>query len=387
MCAVEALIHCGLPQQDIESARPVSLPDLEALARAKLTGLPWEFLDGASADEITKRANHQAFDRLLIVPRVLRDVRKVDTRVTLFGRIYEFPILLAPVGYHALFHSEAEIAVVRGANACGATLVASAFATRTVEEMCAAAEQPMWFQLYVMPDRPFTLDLIHRAEAAGCEAICITVDFPVGSARDREQRAGFRLPAGCDRANLRALGAELASKPHRPRGREFGAVIRSADATWEDIERIKSSTRLPVLLKGILHPDDAAAAVAVGADGIIVSNHGGRALDTVPATIDVLPAVVNRVGGAIPVLVDGGIRRGTDVCKALALGAAAVLIGRPYIWGLAVDGAAGVAHCVDLLRTELEMALALLGRSSLRELDRSIFWQSPSGHTGTEPQP
>ena len=154
------------------------------------------------------------------------------------------------------------------------------------------------------------------------------------------------------------------------------AVIRSADATWDDIRRIKSSTRLPILLKGILHPDDAAEAVAAGADGIIVSNHGGRTLDTFPATIDVLPAITSRVGGAIPVLLDGGIRRGTDVCKALALGGAAVLIGRPYIWGLALDGSAGVARCVDMLRTELEMALALLGRNSVRELDRSIFWQS-----------
>lgn len=373
---LKRLIHCDVSQQDIEAAQPVSLPELETLARAKLTGMPWEFLDGASADEITKEENRRAFDRLRIVPRVLRDVRNVDTRVKLFGRVHEFPILLAPVGYHALFHSEAEIAAVRGANLCGSTLVAAAFATRTIEETCAASTHPVWFQIYIMPDRSFTLDLIHRAEAAGCEAICITVDFPVGSARDREHRAGFRLPPGCDRANLRALGAELAGKPHRPQGREFGAVIRSADATWNDIRRIKSSTRLPILLKGILHPDDAAEAVAAGVDGIIVSNHGGRTLDTFPATIDVLPAIANRVGGAIPVLLDGGIRRGTDVCKALALGASAVLIGRPYIWGLALDGSAGVARCVDMLRTELEMALALLGRNSVRELDRSIFWQN-----------
>jgi 4-hydroxymandelate oxidase len=251
-------------------------------------------------------------------------------------------------------------------------MVLSTSATTTLEDVAAAATAPLWFQLYVQRDRAASVALIRRAEAAGYRALVITVDSPVLGPRFRETRGKFTLPAGMERANLRGL--KTAAGGHRAGEDTIYTALLDPALTWNDVAWLRAQTRLPVLLKGILDPDDAARAADSGVAGIIVSNHGGRNLDTVPATIDALPAVVARVAGRVPVLVDGGILRGTDVLKAIALGASAVLIGRAYIYGLAVGGADGVARVVSLLRREFEMAMALTGRTSVREIDRTVLW-------------
>jgi 4-hydroxymandelate oxidase len=359
---------------DDELAAVVTLDDFEPLARRRLTGMAYEYLASGSADDLTLAQNQKAFAGIRLLPRHLVDVSAVDTTLQLFGREYDFPVLLAPTGYHRLFHPEGELETVRGANSCGATLVASIFSTVTFTEMAAASKEPLWFQLYMNPDRGFTRSLVQMAVSAGCGALCVTVDSPVNGPRDRETRAVFTLPDRVIRANLAALGPSIAAASHRRVGRNIYTKVRAADFTWKDVEWLRGLTQVPLLLKGILHPEDALTASKAGCDGLIVSNHGGRTLDTVPATIEALPAIVDRVGDALPVLVDGGIRRGTDAYKALAYGATAVLIGRPYLYGLSVAGAHGVARVVEILRTELEMSMALMGRPSLAAIDRGSLW-------------
>jgi 4-hydroxymandelate oxidase len=352
-----------------------SLLDFERLAERRLSHMAYEYVAGGAENETTLRENRAAFERLRLHPRVLVDVSGLDTRVTIFGQTLEFPILLAPTAYHKLVHPEGELATVRGARASGATLVVSSFATTSVEDMAReAAGAPLWFQLYAQTDRTFTRDLVSRAEAAGCRALCLTVDSPVVGARNREARSGFALPAGMQRENLKSLGALVAGGAHRPRERQIYSAVLDPRLTWKEVDWLRSVARIPLLLKGVLSPLDAQRAVGAGVDGLIVSNHGGRNLDTVPATLDALPAVAEAVEGRIPLLLDGGVRRGTDVLKALALGARAVLIGRPYLWALAVRGADGVSDVVRILRTELEMAMALSGRATVKDIDRSVLW-------------
>jgi 4-hydroxymandelate oxidase len=350
----------------------VDLPDFERAAQTVMTPMAWDYVSGGAADEVTLRWNRAAFENIRLSPRCLVDVSQLDTSVTLLGQRLAFPILLAPTAYQKLAHPEGEIAVARGAAAAGALFVVSSFSNSTLEEIAASAQGPRWFQLYVQPDRAFTRDLVQRAEAAGYRALVVTVDTPVLGPRYRELRRKFKLPDGLDRANLRGLAG--ATGAHRPSEQSIYSATLEPALTWRDIEWLRSLTKLPILLKGIGHPDDAATAVAAGVDGLIVSNHGARNLDTGPATIEALPRVAEKVGGKIPVLVDGGIRRGTDVLKALALGATATLIGRPYVYGLAVDGSRGVTRIVNILRRELESALALCGRTSVSQIDRSVLW-------------
>jgi 4-hydroxymandelate oxidase len=356
-----------------DSAVLFDVPDFEREARARLPDMTWDYISGAAADEITLRWNRESYDRLRLRPRVLVDVSHLDTGVTLLGRRHPFPILLAPTAYQRLTHPEGDLATARGAGAAEATLVASIFATHTIEEIAAAATRPLWFQLYLQRDRDFTRELVRRAEAAGYEALVLTVDTPVLGPRYRELRSKFTLPPGVARANL--AGLVTAAGGHRPTEANIYSATLDPSLTWKDIEWLRSLTRLPVLLKGILNPEDAGRAVQAGAAGIIVSNHGARNLDTVPATIDALPAVAAAVAGRVPVLVDGGIRRGTDVLKAIALGASAVLIGRPYLYGLAVAGAPGVTRIVNILRREFEMAMALSGRPTIAAIDATVIWR------------
>jgi len=301
------------------------------------------------------RWNREAYEHIRLRPRVLVDVSKLDTRVKLFGEELPFPILLSPAGAQGFVYPEGDLATARGAGAARAILVISSSASLRVEEVAKAATGPVWFQLYVQKDRGFTRDLVQRAEGAGCRAICVTVDSPTHGARNREERARGELPE-------RAL-------PNL-KGKDY----LDPTLSWKDIDWLRGFAKTPVLLKGILNPDDAAIAVKAGVSGIIVSNHGGRNLDTVPATISVLPLVAEKVGGRIPLIVDGGVRRGTDVLKALALGATAVGIGRPYLYGLGVGGADGVARVVEILRKEFEMAMMLTGRASIGSIDRSVIW-------------
>jgi 4-hydroxymandelate oxidase len=345
-----------------------TLDDFERLAPANMQPAAVEYIAGGAGAGLSAAENRLAFNRIKLNQRVMVDVSRIDTRVRLLRREHPFPILLAPAGYHKLAHPEGELETVRGADLSEITLVAAAFSNVSYEAMREASKQPLWFQLYIQTDRGFTKELVQRVLAAGCEAICVSVDVPVNGPRDRELRAGFKLPPGAERANLARLGAGIAAGSHRPAGRNIYSPTHGADVTWKDIEWLRSFITVPLLLKGVLHPGDAMAAADTGCDGIIVSNHGGRSLDTVPASIDALPAIAKRVGKRIPILLDGGVRRGIDVFKAIALGASAVMIGRPYLYGLAAGGALGVARVVEILRTELEMTMGLAGCPRLSQI-------------------
>ena len=354
------------------AAAPVNLHEFEALARKRITRMAYDYIAGGSADEVTLRRNRESFEEIRLKPRVLVDVSKLDTRLTLLGQEFDFPILLAPAAYHKLVHPEGELATARGAAAAGATLVVSSFATAAIERVAKSTSGRLWFQLYCQPDRGFTRDLIARAEAAGCRALVITVDTPVGPIRDREARVKFELPAGMEMENLRPLTSKTGADDRR-HARMYSTVL-DPTLTWETVAWIRSLTRVPVILKGILAPEDARKAADSGADAIIVSNHGARNLDSSPASIEALPRAMEAVQGKIPMLMDGGVRRGTDVLKALALGANAVLIGRPYLWGLASYGADGVQQVTEMLRKEFEVAMALSGATSLAGVNRSVLW-------------
>eukprot|EP01030_Chromulinospumella_sphaerica_P003693 gene3693-3610_t len=355
----------------------VTLADHELHARTQLDDNAWAYFSGGAADEISLRANRTAWDALPLWPRVLRPLAGGHTRVPLLGRTLAHPILLAPVAFQRLAHPDGELAMAYAAAALGAGVVLSTQASVSLESVAQAVlpdpgRGPLWFQLYLQPDRGFTQALVQRAEAAGYEALVLTVDAPTSGVRDREQRTGFRLPPGVGPVNLAGLQTP-ASPPLSPgQSALFDGLLHHAPA-WDDIAWLQSITRLPVLLKGVLHPADARQAVSAGAAGLIVSNHGGRTLDTAPATATALPRVVQAVGGQVPVLVDGGIRRGTDVLKAMARGASAVLVGRPAVWGLANAGAAGVAHVLRLLRDELEVAMALTGCATLAEATPALL--------------
>ena len=355
----------------------VTLADHELHARTQLDDNAWAYFSGGAADEISLHANRSAWDALPLWPRVLRPLAGGHTRVPLMGRTLAHPILLAPVAFQRLAHPDGELAMAYAAAALGAGVVLSTQASVSLESVAQAVlpdpgRGPLWFQLYLQPDRGFTQALVQRAEAAGYEALVLTVDAPTSGVRDRERRAGFRLPPGVGPVNLTGLQVPAPSALGPGQSALFDGLLHHAP-TWDDIAWLQSITRLPVLLKGVLHPADARQAVSVGAAGLIVSNHGGRTLDTAPATVTALPRVVQAVGGAVPVLVDGGIRRGTDVLKAMALGASAVLVGRPAVWGLANAGAAGVAHVLRLLRDELEVAMALTGCATLAEATPALL--------------
>lgn len=358
-------------------AAPVCLADYAALARDRLDDNARAYFEGGAADELTLAANVQAWRDLPLSARVLRPMAGGHTRVTLFGRTLAHPILLAPVAYQRLAHPDGELATAQAAAALQAGMVLSTQSSVPVEAVarivCTDPDAgPLWFQLYLQHDRGFTLDLVRRAEAAGCEALVLTVDAPVHGARDRERRAGFRLPPGVRAVHLDGL----LPRPVRALGPGQSALFDGllADApTWDDVAWLRAQSRLPLLLKGVTHPEDARLAQSVGAAGLVISNHGGRTLDTLPATATLLPRIADAVGESLPLLVDGGIRRGTDVLKALALGARAVLIGRPQVQALAVAGAHGVAHVLRLLRDELEIAMALTGCTSLDQAGPALI--------------
>ena len=286
------------------------------------------------------------------------------------GRSFAYPLLLEPTGGHRSTHPDGELATARGAGHANATMVLSTVASTSIEEVVKVATEPIWFQLYVMRDRPFTRDLVLRAQAAGAKAVCVTVDTATTGPRNRQTRGRQRgLPSGG-----RGLPLLQGMKRSTSVESDIFSTSREPNLTWKDIDWLRSFTQVPLLLKGILDSADAERAVQEGVDGLIVSNHGGRNLDTSQATIEALPEIVEKVDGRIPVLIDGGIRRGTDIFKALALGAKAVLIGRPYRYGLAAGGAPGVSRVLEILRRELEMTMASTGRTSIAQIDRSVFW-------------
>lgn len=351
-----------------------SLEDYERLARERLTDHAWAYYYGGAGDEITVRRNREAFAELALAPRVLASMTGGHTRVSLLGHEYDHPIFLAPIAYHRMAHPEGEVATALGASALKAGMILSTHASMLLEQVAAAAQAPLWFQLYLQPDRGFIRELLQRVAAAGYRAIVVTVDAPLKGLRNREHHALFKLPPGIEAVNLQGMESlpPVYAQPSDP-SIYFGSHLDAAP-TWRDIAWLQENTSLPVLVKGIMHPDDATLALQHQVAGLVVSNHGGRTLDTAPATIEVLPAIADRVAGQVPILLDGGIRRGTDILKAVALGAKAVLIGRPYIYGLAAAGAVGVAHVLNILRAELEMAMAFTGRATLDQVDASTLW-------------
>jgi 4-hydroxymandelate oxidase len=344
----------------------ITLADAEEAARLVIPDDFFSFIQGGAADEITLRWNQEKYRDIRLLPRVLADLGTLDTKTTLFGCAMPCPILFAPTSSNRILHPEGELAVARGASLTGTTYVLSTLSNTPVEKVAQATQSPLWFQVYVQPDLETTKDLMRRAEAAGARAFCITVDAPVPGARSREEKSRFKLPSGLELPHI--------VRRREPRRFTLDRVLPDK-FVWSDAEQLIAHAKIPVLLKGIMSAEDAAIAVKIGAAGIVVSNHGGRQLDTVPATIEVLPEVVAAVAGRIPVLVDGGVRRGTDVVKALAFGAQAVLIGRPYLHGLAAGGAEGVAHVQRILLREFRMALALLGCKDLGAITPAMIWR------------
>ncbi len=334
--------------------------DYEAPAQARMEPTAWDFYQGGSDDEVTLRANRTAFERIRLRPRVLVDVTSCDLRTTVLGTPVSMPILVAPTAHHGLAHPEAEYATAQGAGLAGTLMVASTTSTRSLEEIAAAASGPLWFQLYVYPTLEIAGELVRRAEAAGYRAIVLTVDLPRIGKRERDIRNNFRLPQHLHEGNF----------PEEDTHEKY--LPEPLSLTWDTLDWLRSLTSLPVLVKGILTAEDAQLAVERGVAGIIVSNHGGRQLDGTLASIEALPEIVEAVAGRCEVYLDGGIRRGTDVLKALALGARAVLVGRPILWGLAVNGAEGVHHVLEILREELELAMVLCGRPTVETIDRSL---------------
>lgn len=349
-------------------------PDIAAVqdylpyAQERMTAQAWAYFSGGAADEQTSRENHEAFARLHLLPRVLRDLRAGSTALQLLDCDFAYPILLAPVAHQALAHPEGERATALAASAMGAGMVLSTQASTDLGELARQASCPLWFQLYIQPDREFTLQLAERAYQAGYRALVLTIDAPLNGVRNREQRAQFQLPPGIEEVNLRGMTQVRAHYAQPGQSPVFGSGLLQHAPTWEDIRWLIGQAKLPVLLKGILHPQDARLAHEVGAAGVIVSNHGGRTLDSVMPTIRALPSIRAALPAAYPLLMDGGVRRGTDIFKALALGADAVMIGRPYVYALAAAGAPGVAHVLHMLRTELEVAMALAGCASLADI-------------------
>jgi 4-hydroxymandelate oxidase len=351
---------------------PQTLAEFAQAAERRLDPAVWAWLSGGAGDEHTLRANVQAWQRLHLWPRVLQPLAGGHTRIHLAGRELVHPILLAPVALQQLVHPDGEWASALAAAAQGAGFILSTQSSVALERVAEAVladpgRGPLWFQLYWQADRGFNQALAQRAEAAGYEAIVLTVDAPVQGVRDRERQAGFALPAGVRAVHLQ----DAPTTPHADG--TYCAGIPAAAPTWDDVAWLQAHTQLPVWLKGVLHPLDARQARQLNVAGLIVSNHGGRTLDGAPATAAALPLVRAAVGDGLPLVVDGGIRRGTDVLKAIALGASAVAIGRPMLWALAAGGAQGVARLIRLLRDELEMALALTGCRTLADVNPGLL--------------
>ena len=345
--------------------RPISIAEYEEQARDRLHLAVWDYFSGGANDEVTLRENRAAFARIQLRPRMLVDVSRIEMATTLLGSLVAMPICVAPTAMHGAACEAGECATAQAAGALGTLMAASTESTRTLEEIAQVATGPLWFQLYFSRStRGHAERLVKRAAAAGYRAIALTADSARWGQKERHERsaATYDWPAS----------GNFADDPLPGDDADGGAAI-----TWEDVDWLRSVTSLPIVMKGVLTAEDAALCVARGIEGILVSNHGGRQLDTVPATIEALPEVVDAVAGRCEVYLDGGVRRGTDVLKALALGARAVFVGRPVLWGLAVAAAEGAQHALELLRDELESAMALAGRPTLASIDRSLVRMPP----------
>ncbi|MFQ5907712.1 MAG: alpha-hydroxy acid oxidase [Thermoplasmata archaeon] len=358
-----------------------NLLELKERARTTMTRSAFAYIAGGSEDEVSLRRNREAFSGWAFRPRVLVDVSHRDTSVGILGQSVGMPILVAPTAFHRLLDDEGEVATSRGTMEAGSLFVASTLSTRSLEAIAAVGPAPRWFQLYVYKERGVTEGLVRRAEAAGYHALCVTVDTPAGGRREGEQREAFTLPPGIGLRNFEGEGRD--QLPPAGEGSsglsEYWSRMLDPSLSWKDLAWLRSVTSLPLVLKGIMTREDAELAVEHGVEGIVVSNHGGRQLDGTLGTLDALPEVVEAVAGQAEVYVDGGVRRGTDVLKALALGARGVFIGRPILYGLALEGAAGVQAVLEHLRMELDRAMALSGVAAVGEVGPGLLQQVPRG--------
>jgi L-lactate dehydrogenase (cytochrome) len=361
----------------MKAAHALNIEDLRRIARRRLPGLVYEYLEGGAEDGVTLRANREAFERIRFAPRTLVDVSRRSQKVALFGRVYESPLGIAPTGAAGLFWRDGEVALARAARSANLPFVLSTHSFVPLERMAWEAGGPPWYQLYLPREREAAQALLRRALQAGCEALVLTADVPVGGNREYNVRNGFRLPL---RFGPRKVGDGLLhprwllgvfarawlARPNPMQQPEWGT--RRDHHTWQDFAWLRDAWPRKLLLKGILAVEDAQLAAEHGADGIFVSNHGGRQLDGLPSPLEALPAIAAAVGGRMAILVDGGFRRGSDIVKALALGADMVFLGRAALYGLAAGGEAGARRAIQLLRAEVDRVLALLGCASVGEL-------------------
>lgn len=341
----------------------VSLKDYERYAKERLDLNSLAYIDSGAGDEITYKRNESAFRDIFLKTKTLEEFENANTNIELFGQTYSAPIFIAPVAYQKLVDVNGENSTAQGADAMNVCMCVSSFSSTKLEDISKNSNSPLWFQLYIQPDMSINLELIAKAKKLGFKAIVITIDAPISGIRNVEQRANFRLPDGIEAINIKNQNLNQTTN-HFENIFEMAKIL----PTWKDIEYIKKHTDLPIILKGITSVDYAKKAIELGIDAIVVSNHGGRTIDTLPSTIEVLPAISKFVNKKIPILVDGGIRRGTDILKCIALGADAVMIGRPIIYGLATAGALGVAHVLKILKEELEVSMVFTGCKNIQEV-------------------
>eukprot|EP00877_Chromochloris_zofingiensis_P012973 jgi/Chrzof1/792/Cz01g29010.t1 len=366
----------------------VSLEEVEGLAKKKLPQMVYDYYAGGAETQQTVLENRIAFARYQLLPRILIDVSKLDTSTTLLGHRLAFPMLVAPMAMHGMAHPGKEIATARAAAAEGIPMVVSTMANCSIAEVASSGHPCLLFQLYVIKNKRLVAGMVRQAEALGYKALMITVDAQRLGKRDADERNRFHLPEGLVLSNLLPLvhhrvgDGQADTLQARDTDQGSGLLKLFADEvddslTWEFIPWLRTITKLPVFIKGVLSPEDAVIAVQYGVDGLVVSNHGGRQLDTSPSALDMLPAIVAAVGGRIPVLMDGGVRRGTDVLKAIALGATAVLLGRPILYGLAIGGEHGVRRVIQLLKQEFELSMALSGCCSVGSITSKLLLPAP----------
>jgi L-lactate dehydrogenase (cytochrome) len=383
--------------------RAYSIDAMRLMARRALPRPIFDFADGGAEDEHTLRRNETAFGDIELLPRPLSGSLQRDLSLTLFGKRLGLPVVIGPTGLAGLFWPDGERAIARAAQAAGTAYCLSHGSVARLEDVAAASTAPRWMQVFIYKDRGFTRELAERAALAGYDALVLTIDNQLLGNRERDIRNGFAIPPRFGLSGLAgmALKAEWLWRMRRDIKRiTFGNYVRPGETadirtlagrmaslldpamSWKDVDELRRIWTGPLILKGVLHPQEAEAAVDHGIDGLIVSNHGGRQLDGAPATIDALPAVVAAVEGRIPVLIDGGVRRGGDVVKALALGAKACLVGRPQLWGLAVAGEAGVTHMLDIYRREIDRVMGLCGLSRIADIRPDLLFNPRSGRHG-----
>ena len=356
-------------EYDEKVKQPINLFEYERLAKSLMPETEWDFVEGGATDEITINRTRQAFDSIMLRPRMLVDVDQRDMSTNVLGQRIDFPVMLSPAGHHIRAHPDAEIATVKAANAMNVGMILSSGSSVVMEDVARATTRGIWFQQYFYRDRAVTELMAHRAEDLGFSALCITLDASIRSKRERNLRNDYAIPPSPNYEGIRnEENFDPSSDDAAP---NFSGMV-SPKVTWDEFDWIASKTDLPLIAKGVMTAEDAKLAVDHGVSAIIVSNHGGRSLDPTFATIEVLPEVAETVAGQAEIYLDGGIRRGTDIVKAIALGANAVLIGRPIFWGLAVNGAEGLRHLLELLRDELDSSMGLCGKRDISSLDRSL---------------